>query len=361
MTPLKSRIADQILTDGPMSVSTYMAICLFDPDHGYYMSRNPLGRDGDFTTAPEVSQMFGELIGAWLLLLWRTLGKPQAPVFAEIGPGRGTLAKDIARTFDRLEPDLRGAASFKLIEVSPALMSTQAATLRDAGGGLDWIANVEELPDGRPLFIVGNELFDAIPARQFVKMPDGWRERCIGLTGAGEFCFVAGAASIDASLLPAGSPPAGTIFEAAPAREALMLQIADRIGRDGGAALFVDYGHVQPGFGDTLQAMRSHAYVDPLAEPGNADLTTHVDFAALAAAVATTGLQARLASQAEFLLSMGLVERAGRLGANADAATQARLTGEVQRLAGAEAMGDLFKVLAFSSSTGQLPGFERTP
>ena len=219
---------------------------------------------------------------------------------------------------------------------------------------------IDELPRGRPLLIVGNELFDAVPVRQFVKTPSGWRERCVALGDDGELAFIAGPGSLDPAMLPpeASAAQEGAIFEVAPAREALMQTIAERIARDGGAALFFDYGHLQAGLGDTLQAMLKHAYDDPLAHPGEADLTSHVDFAALAASIRRTGLTPWTATQGGFLLGMGLLERAGRLGASGDAAMQARLSGEVERLAGPQAMGELFKVLGFWTAGGDPAGFK---
>jgi SAM-dependent MidA family methyltransferase len=362
VTALKTRIVDLIEALGPISVAEYMSCCLSDKQHGYYMTRDPFGRDGDFTTSPEISQMFGELIGAWLVAAWRDLGRPEAPVIVEIGPGRGTLAKDIARTLDRLEPGLRAKASFKLIETSPKLALAQATTLQGTGGTFDWLTSVDELPDNRPLFIIGNELFDAIPIRQYVKTDKGWRERLIDIDDAEKLHFVAGPGSLDTSLLPAGaeSTIAGSIFEIAPARSALMQQIAERIARDGGAALFIDYGHLKPGIGDTLQAMLKHAYDDPLAHPGEADLTSHVDFAALAAEVRKAGLAPRLATQGQFLLDLGLLERAGQIGAPLAETGRNRIRSEVERLAGPDAMGELFKVLGFSSPQVALAGFPPT-
>jgi len=361
MTALKRKIVDLIEALGPISVAEYFGLCLFDQQHGYYTTRDPFGRDGDFTTAPEVSQMFGELIGAWLVAVWRDCGRPESPVFAEIGPGRGTLAKDIARTIDKLEPGLRASASFNLIEISPRLRLVQATTLQGTAGTVDWCNSVDELPSARPLFIVGNELFDAIPLRQYVKTDTGWRERVVDIGNDETLVWTAGAGSLDPGLLPPDAENArpGAIFEVAPAREALVQTIAERIARDGGAGLFIDYGHLRSGTGDTLQAMLKHGYDDPLAHPGQADLTSHVDFAPLAAIAIRTGLTTRLATQGEFLLALGLVERAGSLGANADEPTRNRLSSEVQRLAGPEAMGDLFKVLAFSAHEN-LPGFAPT-
>lgn len=348
MKDLKDRIVALIETQGPMSIADYMAICLYDPRQGYYTTRAPFGGAGDFTTAPEVSQMFGELIGAWLVSAWRQLGTPAAPVVAEIGPGRGTLMKDIVRTILRLAPDLHAAADFRLVEVSPRLGEIQAATLGGVPGRFGWHRDVDELPH-RPLFIVGNELFDAVPIRQYVLTSMGWRERCVTVDN-GALAFTAGAGSLDAALLPPGAADAqeGAIVELAPARAALMHKIATRIVEDGGAGLFLDYGYLTPAVGDSFQALRRHVYADPLTDPGKADLTTHVDFAALANAAKAAGLHADLATQGDYLLRMGLLERAGLLGANADAAGREAISDAVERLAAPEQMGDLFKVLAVS-------------
>lgn len=346
MKNLKDRIVELIRAEGPLSIADYMAICLYDPRQGYYTTRNPFGRDGDFTTAPEVSQMFGELIGAWIVTAWRALGRPEPAIVAEIGPGRGTLMKDVSRTIARLAPELHASADFRLIEVSPRLTEMQAATLRDVPGRFAWHADLDELPR-LPLFIVGNELFDAVPLRQYVRIPQGWRELCVTVDGE-SLAFAAGASSLDDALLPEGADQAsgGAIVEIAPARSALMHKIATKIVRDGGAGLFLDYGYLQPVVGDSFQALSRHSYADPLADPGKADLTTHVDFAALAATARGLGLDAQLSTQGEFLLRMGLLERAGRLGANADEAGRERISDAVERLAGPDQMGELFKVIA---------------
>ncbi len=358
MTALKRRIVDLIDALGPIPVSEYMALCLSDPRDGYYMTRDPLGRGGDFITAPEISQMFGELIAVWIASVWTSLGEPGDAVVAEIGPGRGTLMKDMARTLRRVAPALRENSRFYLVETSPKLGWAQATTLEGSGGRFDWVKTVDELPDG-PLLIVGNELFDAIPVRQYVKAAGQWRERLVDLARDDELVFAAGAGGIDTGLLPedAAARPDGTVFEAAPARVALMQTIAERIARMGGAALFIDYGHLRPGFGDTLQAVRSHASEDVFEKPGEADLTTHVDFAALAAAARSAGLDAHMTTQGEFLLALGLLERAGRLGASASDAEQERIAGEVDRLAGPDQMGTLFKVMAVVPRGTPVPGF----
>jgi SAM-dependent MidA family methyltransferase len=348
MTRLKARIIDLIGAVGPISVSEYMALCLFDPEHGYYTTREPFGAAGDFVTAPEISQMFGELVAVWLYQAWLSAGRPMPVTIAEIGPGRGTLMKDMLRTLSRLDPALTAGAFFAMIETSPRLTDIQKQTLAGASAGIGWHETIDTLPQAAPLLIVGNELFDAVPIHQFIRTGAGWRERVIGLDEVDDLRFFAGAGSLDPTLLPDGAAdaPQGAIVEMAPARAALIAAIAERVAGHGGAGLFIDYGHCQPGMGDTLQALRKHDHEDVLAHPGEADLTAHVDFAALAAIVRAHGLDALLATQGEFLLGMGLLQRAGLLGADADEATRDKIAGEAERLAGPQAMGDLFKVLA---------------
>ena len=347
MTRLKRRIVELIEALGPIPVSEYMALCLSDPQDGYYMTREPFGRGGDFITAPEISQMFGELIGVWLASAWRALGSPADALIVEIGPGRGTLTKDIVRTLAKIEPDLAASARFTLVETSERLSQGQARTLEGSAGRFEWHRDISDLPR-QPLLIVGNELFDALQLRQYVRTEKGWRERVVGLNDDDDLVFFAGAGSVDPTLLPddAANAPTGAIVELAPARSALVQKIAERIAADGGAGLFIDYGYLHPAVGDTLQAVRRHAPEDVLASPGEADLTAHVDFAALASVAHACGLDPHAITQGEFLLAMGLLERAGQLGASADDAVRERISGEVERLAGPDAMGDLFKVLA---------------
>ena len=346
MNRLGEKIAGLIRATGPISVADYMAICLFDPDDGYYTTREPFGVEGDFITAPEVSQMFGELIAVWLVQAWHAGGKPLPVTIAEIGPGRGTLMKDIVRTIERIAPELADRADFALIEASPRLTAVQQETLRNCGSAFTWHTTLDTLPDG-PLLIVGNELFDALPFRQFVSKGGKWLERAVGLDASGAFRFGIGTASlaVDALSAEARNAPDGSIFEVAPAREALMSAIAARIARHGCAGLFLDYGHLEPGLGDTFQAVRRHRSEGVFDNPGEADLTSHVDFAALAAVARSSGLRVELTTQAEFLLGLGLLERAGRLGAAADEATRERIAADVDRLAGRDQMGELFKVL----------------
>lgn len=353
MTGLKKRIAGLIAASGPISVADYMALCLFDPADGYYTTREPFGTAGDFTTAPEISQMFGELVAVWLNAAWQASGCPAGATLAEIGPGRGTLMKDMLRALRKLDPAFPNVS---MIETSARLREIQKQTLANSGAQIGWHETVSSLPDA-PLFIVGNELFDAIPTRQFVKLGAAWHERAVGLDEAGELAFIAGPATIEPALLPPEAETAleGSIFELAPARTGTMESIAERIAASGGAGLFLDYGHLKPGIGDTLQALRKHQYDDVLATPGEADLTSHVDFAALAMAARAHGLDTHLATQGDFLLAMGLLERAGKLGADADETGRDKIRSEVERLAGPDAMGSLFKVLAIAPRGTKLP------
>ena len=358
MSGLKSRLIRLIETAGPISVADYMSICLFDPTDGYYTTREPFGTAGDFTTAPEISQMFGELVAVWAYSAWVATGQAMPMVFAEIGPGRGTLMADMLRTLDRLDPGFVTRARITMIEASQRLTEVQQAKFTKGRALPTWFTEISALPR-LPLIIIGNELFDALPVRQFVKTTQGWRERMVGNGENDSLAFFAGSAGIDPALLPpeAENAPEGALFEIAPAREALMDQIAARIAEDRGAALFIDYGHLHPGLGDTLQAMKNHAYDDVFAHPGEADLTSHVDFSALATICAAHGLEVSMATQGEFLLGLGLLERAGALGASAADDVRERLQSEVERLAGPEEMGNLFKVISVTQKGVRLPPF----
>jgi SAM-dependent MidA family methyltransferase len=349
MSDLKEKLKRLIETAGALTVADYMALCLFDPEAGYYTTREPFGVDGDFTTAPEVSQMFGELLAVWALSAWNGNGRPTPSMLAEIGPGRGTLMCDMLRTLNKLDTSFVILSRFAMIEASPRLAEIQRTRLGTGKAKPTWYADVDNLPKV-PLILIGNELFDAIPVRQFVKTPQGWRERMVALDETGNLAFAIGMSGLDESLLPVDAHAAedGAIFELAPARTALMDKIAMHISRHGGAALFADYGHLQPGLGDTLQAVRRHEYEGVLESPGQADLTSHVDFAALAQVARAHGLDVTLTTQGDFLLDMGLLQRAGSLGENASEDVRERIRGEVERLAGPTEMGKLFKVMVIA-------------
>lgn len=354
MSSLKAEIVELIRQEGPIGIGRYMALALGHPRQGYYMKRDPFGRDGDFTTAPEISQMFGELIGLWAAHLWQAMGAPARLRLVELGPGRGTLMADMLRAA-RIVPGFREAVSVHLVETSPTLRERQAATL--AGNAPAWHDSVEQALSG-PVILVANEFLDALPLDQFVMTPDGWRERLVGLDAASELAFGL-AAGTEASLDVAA--PAGATFEQPTIALDIVGQVAGHVAAAGGAALFIDYGSTRSGFGDTLQAMKRHAFVDPLAEPGEADLTVHVDFermgqGALEAGAALHGP----ASQRDFLLALGLAQRAQALSLKADAAQRGAISAAFDRLTqtGETGMGDLFKVLALSHpGLPPLPGF----
>lgn len=362
-SPLKEKIVRLIRQAGPLTVSDYFALCLADPEHGYYMSRDPFGRSGDFITAPEVSQLFGELIGVFLVHAWQAAGQPTNPRIVEIGPGRGTLMNDALRVIARIAPQLFASATIHMIETSERLQAVQRQALVRYKDKITWHTAWEETPPGHVL-LVANELFDAIPLRQFIKTENGFRERMVSVDSDDDLVFVTGMTGLDPMLLPRGHAraPLGEIAEVSPARSAVMQSIAGRLVRDGGTALIIDYGHLVSGFGDTLQAVRHHEYDPPLDHPGLADLTSHVDFQALAEAAAASGAHIHPPlTQGEFLVSLGIVERAGALGASRDPVTQATIRDAVNRLAGEGAgrMGALFKVLAVSGTDLRLDCFSR--
>jgi NADH dehydrogenase [ubiquinone] 1 alpha subcomplex assembly factor 7 len=338
--PLTRKLRSLIEANGPMSVADYMAHCLSDPEHGYYMRRDPFGARGDFVTAPEVSQMFGEIVGAWLIETWRLSGAPSPVRLIELGPGRGTLMADILQVA-ALAPDFKAAASIHLVETSPVLTVRQRKTL--AGSDINWHPTFSQIPAG-PLLLVANEFFDALPVRQFVRRKGAWRERVVGLGADGRFAF-----GIGPGLVQGPHAPEGALFEIRPSADALISEISQRITAECGSALIIDYGYGEGGAGDTLQAVRGHAFADPLEAPGEADLTAHVDFGALARAAKAEGAQVHgPIAQREFLVSLGLLERAGKLGAGADRATRDMLRAAVERLAGPDQMGTLFKVMAIT-------------
>ena len=350
-------IEREIAANGPLTVARYMELALGDPDHGYYATRDPLGSAGDFVTAPEVSQMFGELIGLWTAVMWDRLGRPTPLILAELGPGRGTLMADALRA-GAVMPGFCVAVRLHLIETSPALRGCQADTL--ASHGPTWHESFDALPDG-PAIVVANEFFDALPILQFVRRKDAWAERRVGW-GDGGLAFTE--AAVAQSEIPPGAPTKASpdaVWEASPAQRAIAAAMGARIADQGGAALIIDYGH-GGGLGNSFQAVRGHRYADPLAAPGEADLTAHVDFGALAQAASATGAVAHgPIAQGRFLLALGLAERAAKLTAGADEETRARIESEVRRLTAPTQMGTLFQALALTAPDAPAPpGFENS-
>ena len=362
MTEVETLLRSRIALDGPLSIAEYMALALTHPDFGYYTTRQPIGgaKAGDFITAPEVSQMFGELIGVWCLEVWQALGRPSPFALVECGPGRGTLMKDLLRAA-RAMPEFLNAAQVHLVEVSPTLAEQQSLTLQHSGQRIIWQPSLEALPD-MPTIVIGNEFLDALPFRQWVRTGDGWLERGVGLR-EGKLGFVAMPHPVDASLLPPAheEQPLGAIVETAPARSALVAHIGDHFKIHTGAALFIDYGDETSGFGDTFQAVKKHQKCDVFATPGECDLTSHVDFQSLRDQVKERGcVSPPIATQGNFLMALGLLERAGALGSGRDVKVQSALQAAVERLAGPNEMGDLFKAFAFGApaSLGERwPGF----
>ena len=355
MTTLEAEIIALIRQEGPIGIGRYMALALGHPRHGYYMTRDPLGAEGDFTTAPEISQMFGELIGLWVAHAWQAIGAPARFRLVELGPGRGTLMADMLRA-TRIVPGFHAALSVHLVETSPVLRARQAAAL--AAYGPVWHDTAAEALDG-PVIVVANEFLDALPLDQFVMTQEGWRERLVGLGEDGDLAFGLSVAGESTLTLAA---PVGTVFEQPSIALDIVGQIAGHLASAGGAALLIDYGSAHSGFGDTLQAMKRHECVDPLAEPGEADLTVHVDFermgrAALKAGAALHGP----ATQRDLLLALGLPQRAQALSLKANAEQRAAISDAFDRLIepGEAGMGDLFKVLALSQrNLPPLPGFD---
>nr|WP_245197574.1 SAM-dependent methyltransferase [Jiella mangrovi] len=358
---MAQKIAEIIRREGPIRIDRFWNLALFDASAGYYATKNPFGRAGDFVTAPEVSQMFGELIGAWVAAAWAAIGRPRPFRLVEIGPGRGTLMADMLRTLRHAAPACLGAASIHLVETSETLAAVQAETLAPFDMPIRRHRKLAEIGDG-PAIIVANELFDAIAIRQFVYDGDGFRERCVGLSEAGKLEFVL-CEHQQPNLAALPHPPAaGAVLEISPERDALGVLIAERLARDGGAGLFIDYGHAETAYGDTLQAVHEHAYADPLDRPGSCDITSHVDFSRLGRIFASRGLAASpVCEQGEFLLALGLLERAGVLGGPMDAAGRREIERAVARLAGSGSgeMGALFKVIAVAQTAIPLPPFTR--
>ncbi len=353
---LMAHLHQRIASDGALTIAQYMQEALGNPRFGYYTGRDPLGVAGDFITAPEVSQMFGELLGLWCVVSWQAMGQPDPVHLVELGPGRGTMMADAVRAARAAAP-FAAAVRPHLVEASPALRDRQRTTLTDAGlpvgdaaGAPTWHSRFAEVPDG-PLLLLANEFFDVLPIRQFLRMEAGWCERMVDVAPGNRLCH---SLSMPVSMVP-GIPedlldvPVGSMVEVGTAATDLAYAVGDRVERFGGAALIIDYGHARSGAGETLQAVRGHSYHDPLETPGEADLTAHVDFKALAEAAAEAGAAVHgPVSQGAFLGRLGIAARAESLlqGATPDQAQD--IAAALRRLTDAEEMGELFKVLAIA-------------
>ena len=360
LSPLETEIRRRIALAGPMPVAEYMALCLFDAAHGYYTTRDPFGARGDFITAPEVSQMFGELIGLWAAAVWKQMGSPENIRMIELGPGRGTMMKDALRAV-KVVPEFRTAVVAHLVEISPLLRAQQEKTLEGEGVPVFWHSSLAEVPKG-PAIIIANEFFDALPVNQAVKSDLGWHERRIQINANGELAFTVAPEPIPffQTLLPPALQAArvGAIYEWR--AETAAIDLGRCVADNRGAALVIDYGHAETDLGETLQAVGQHAYADPLTLPGSLDLTAHVDFQSLARAAEAAGTCAfGPIEQSQFLRRLGIEQRATTL--KASAARPKEIDEAVARLIGQNraAMGELFKVAAFAHrSVGVPPGFQ---
>ena len=361
MSALKQILKESIAHDGPMALDTFMAVCLSHSRHGYYMTRDPFGVKGDFVTAPEISQMFGELLGLWAAETWMMLGAPEKIRLIELGPGRGTLMADALRAA-RISNEFSSALEVHLVETSPVLREVQERTLAQVNVPVSWHKSLDDVPEG-PAIILANEFFDCLPVRHYVKASGQWHQRLVGLDAQGELSF---GLAPDAETLLTMDAPDGAVLELSPASQLMMTHVAARIAKGQAAALIIDYGHGETGYGETLQALRAHQSVAPLECPGEADLTAHVDFAALTRAAQAAGADVfGPVSQGELLMRLGIAQRAEALKkrateeqAQAIDLALARLVTE--RVGSAPGMGKLFKAIAVAPRGAPvLPGFRR--
>jgi NADH dehydrogenase [ubiquinone] 1 alpha subcomplex assembly factor 7 len=348
-TDLATRLQRHIRAHGPLTIAAFMAMALHDPRDGYYARRQPLGASGDFITAPEISQIFGELIGLWCADLWQRMGRPDPVIFAELGPGRGVLTEDFLRAVSGV-PGFLQAIRLHLVEASPLLRAEQQRRL--AAADPVWLADADALPDG-PLLLVANEFLDALPIRQLVRGDTHWAERLVALDGAGRLCFAEGPETPVLTLLvplERRDAPPGTIVELCSAAATLAASLAERLSRQSGAALFIDYGYSQDSSGSTLAAIGGHRATEILDAPGTADLSAHADFAAVAAAVRAGGAMVYgPVPQGDFLCALGAELRLAALLRQARPDQRAALETGLRRLIDPAEMGTLFKALAMTS------------
>ncbi len=359
---LEGEIRRLITIAGPMPVSEYMGLCLGHPTYGYYITHDPFGAAGDFTTSPEISQMFGELLGLWAAAVWRQMGSPASVRLVELGPGRGTMMHDMLRAA-YVMPDFRKAVAVHLVETSPLLRHRQKQTLGKLDLPITWHEALTDIPEG-PMILLANEFFDALPVNQAVKQADGWHERVVGVDADGALAF--GTAGEPLKFFEQTLPPqvrmaeAGSIYEWR--ADALALEIGRRVVHGGGGALIIDYGHAESMIGDTFQALRAQRKAHPLAAPGLSDVTAHVDFQSLAAAAESIGARVHgPVDQATLLRRLGIEQRAINLKKVAPPDKAAAIDLALGRLTagGSTGMGTMFKALGVSApEIVALPGFD---
>jgi NADH dehydrogenase [ubiquinone] 1 alpha subcomplex assembly factor 7 len=346
---LSAKIARRIRAEGPVSIAAFMAMASHDSQDGYYASRDPLGRAGDFITAPEISQIFGELLGLWCAEMWCQMGRPDPVLLVELGPGRGVLMQDFLRAAAAV-PGFRDALQLWLVEASPVLRREQQRRLAEAAP--HFAADFAAIPPS-PILLVANEFLDALPIRQLVRGRSNWAERLVALDDAGFFAFADGPESPAATLLVPPrlrDLPQGAIVEICPVAAALAGAIGERLAQHPGAALFVDYGYFPSVPGPTLAAIRRHDIALVLEQPGTADLSAHVDFATFGVAASAAGATVYgPAAQGAFLTALGAEARLASLSARATEPQREALAGGLHRLIDPGEMGNLFKVMAFLS------------
>ncbi len=354
--PALDIVQRRITETGPLPVADFMRLALSEPGIGYYATRDPLGAAGDFVTAPEISQMFGEMIGLWCVDLWEKLGRPDPFLLVELGPGRGTLMADALRAA-RVRPAFLRAMRLHLVEISAPLRAQQAGRL-DAFAPV-WHDDAAALPAG-PTILIGNEFLDALPIHQFQMTEDGWRERAVACADdALAWTHIAPGTHLELLRPEHRAAKPGDIAEVCPAALTLAQSIAQRLANEPGAALFFDYGPMRSGLGDSLQALRGHRPADPLRAAGAADLTAHVDFAAVAETARAQGANVfGPVGQGRFLQVLGIEQRASMLAAKAAAEDRAAIAAALHRLIAPAQMGTLFKVLAIAApQLTELAGF----
>jgi NADH dehydrogenase [ubiquinone] 1 alpha subcomplex assembly factor 7 len=358
VNPLAQRIARMIRMSGPLPVSAFMTLALHDPQSGFYASREAIGAQGAFITAPEISQIFGELLGLWCAQLWNDQGCAENPSLVELGPGRGTLISDALHAL-RSVPALLDTLDVVLVEASPKMEDIQRAQLRDAPASVSWVRQWSEIAQDRPLFLLANEFLDALPVRQFVTTERGWCERVV-VVSEDSLGFALSPIPVPLAI-PAwrGTAEPGAVYEISPAAGALVEDISSAVSAQGGGALFIDYGHVGEGFGDTLQAVAEHRPVDVLASPGEVDISVHVDFTAMAESARRGGGRVwGPVAQSKFLRTLGIDLRADKLSAT-DSIHASGIRSAVTRLTDPNAMGALFKVMAVTAADApRPPGFD---
>ena len=360
---LSQILARRIINGGAISVHEFMSEALNHPEHGYYTKSNPIGRSGDFITAPEISQMFGELIGIWCATTWLKIGKPKSFILMELGPGRGTLIVDALRALKKL-PEFLKTMELHFVEINPQLKKTQEKLLSDFK--ITWHKKLSDIPQ-KPTIFIANEFFDALPIEQFFFRNKKWYRRKVDLAekkyqSEPKFTFIEEPSSlsdVDGQFVINSEWLNGSIFEFSPQSREVITKISKHINYYNGAALIVDYGYYEPNTNSTLQAIQRHKYVDVLNEPGCSDLTAHVDFKALSSIAKINGISCwGPISQGSFLRRLGIETRADKLSVSASKETKESIKRAKQRLINEDQMGSLFKAMVLGrKSSYPFPGF----